>query len=153
MIQGVCELGKVRILVVDDDQTIRATFRAWLMEEGYEVDVAATGKEAIDKSQSEVYNLALVDIRLPDMEGTRLLTELKETTPRMRKLIVTGYPDLQNAVTSVRNHADYYFIKPVSLADVAMVVKEQLREQEAEREYGQAKVAEFVETRLRENPD
>ena len=146
-------MGKVRILVVDDDQTIRATFRAWLMEEGYEVDVAATGKEAIDKSQSEVYNLALIDIRLPDMEGTRLLKELKETTPRMRKLIVTGYPDLQNAVASVRSHADYYFIKPVSLAEVAKVVKEQLREQETEREHGQTKVAEFVESRLRESPD
>jgi len=146
-------LEKAKILVVDDDETIRATFRAWLLEEGFEVDVAATGKEAIDKSQSEVYNLALVDIRLPDMEGIRLLKEMKETTPRMRKIIVTGYPDLQNAVASVRNNADYYFIKPVSLDEVTKVVKEQLREQETEREYGERKVADFVETRLRENPD
>jgi DNA-binding NtrC family response regulator len=153
MIWRVCELGKVRILVVDDDVTIRATFRAWLTEQGFEVDVAATGKEAVDKSQNEVYNLALVDIRLPDMEGIRLLKDMKETTPRMRKIIVTGYPDLQNAVASVRNHADYYFIKPVSLAELTEVIKEQLREQEAEREYGQRRVADFVQTRLRENPD
>lgn len=62
-----------RILVVDDDETIRTTMRAILEDEGYLVDLAATAKEAIQKTQEKTYNVALLDIRLPDMEGVELL--------------------------------------------------------------------------------
>ena len=76
---------KVRILVVDDDETIRTVFRTILIAEGYDVETAANGVEAIEKSKVSFYNLALVDIRLSDMQGTKLLTEMKETVPKMRK--------------------------------------------------------------------
>ena len=58
------------------------------------MDTASNGKEAVGKSQTNFYNLALVDIRLPDMDGTKLLTSMKETTPEMVKIILTGYPAL-----------------------------------------------------------
>ncbi|HYB04051.1 MAG TPA: response regulator [Nitrososphaerales archaeon] len=144
--------NKERILVIDDDETITAVFRAGLKQEGFNVDVAATGKEAIEKSRDQVYNLALIDIRLPDMEGTKLLTEMKETTPKMRKIIVTGYPDLQNAIASVQKGADFYITKPTKLDELVKVVKEQLQKQREEKEYGEKKVAEYIETRLRQSP-
>ena len=144
--------SKERILVIDDDETITAVFRAGLKQEGFTVDVASTGKEAIEKSQGQVYNLALIDIRLPDMEGTKLLTEMKETTPKMRKVIVTGYPDLQNAIASVQKGADFYITKPTKIDELVKVVREQLQKQRAEKEYGEKKVAEYIETRFRENP-
>jgi len=144
--------SKERILVVDDDETITAVFRAGLRQEGFTVDTAASGKEAIEKSRDQMYNLALIDIRLPDMEGTRLLTELQETTPKMRKVIVTGYPDLQNAIASVQKGADYYITKPTKLDELTKVVKEQLQKQREEKTYGEKKVAEYLETRLKENP-
>jgi DNA-binding NtrC family response regulator len=141
-----------RILVIDDDETIIAAFRAGLKQEGFSVDVATTGKEAIEKSKSQVYNLALIDIRLPDMKGTQLLTEMKETTPKMRKIIVTGYPDLQNAIASVQKGADFYITKPTKIDALVKVVREQLQKQREEKEYGEKKIAEYIETRFRENP-
>ena len=123
-----------------------------MKQEGFDVDVVATGKEAIEKSKTEVYNVALIDIRLSDMEGTQLLTEMKETIPKMRKIIVTGYPDLQNAIASVQKGADYYITKPTKMDELVRVVREQLKKQREEEQYAEKKVAEFIETRLRENP-
>jgi DNA-binding response OmpR family regulator len=143
---------KGRILVVDDDETVQRVFRARLTQEGFEVDVASTGKEAIGKSETQLYNIALIDVRLPDMQGTQLLTELRETMPKMRKIIVTGYPDLQNAITSVQKGADYYITKPTSTDELVKVVNEQLQKQQEENQFSEKKVAEFVETRLRETP-
>src|SRR5664279_2842973 len=87
-----------RILVVDDDETIRTTMKATLEGEGYLVDLAGTGKEAIQKTQEKTYNVALLDIRLPDMEGVELLKLMRDSIPRTRKIMVTGYPTMQNAI-------------------------------------------------------
>ena len=76
---------KSRIIVVDDDESIRETMKAILEDEGYIVDLAESGKEAIQKTNDQTYNLALLDIRLPDMEGVDLLKSMKEGNPRNAK--------------------------------------------------------------------
>jgi len=140
----------VRILVVDDDESIRKTIAAILDEEGYIVDTAENGKEAIEKSNANFYNLALIDIRLPDMEGTRLIAEMKETTPKMIKIIVTGYPSLQNAITAVNRGADGYLLKPVNIDGLLETIKRHLEKQREARRYSEEKVAEFIRTRVKE---
>jgi two-component system response regulator AtoC len=139
-----------RILVVDDDENIRKVLTTILEEEGYQVDSAETAKEAIEKTKKNFYNLALVDIRLPDMEGVKLLTKMRDTTPKMRKVIITGYPTLQNAIEAVNSGADAYIVKPFDMDKVLETIREQLRKQEEEKRYSQEKVAEFIETRVRE---
>jgi len=139
-----------RILVVDDDESIRKVLATILEEKGYSVDTAENGKEAIEKSNAKFYNLALIDIRLPDMEGTKLLTAMKETTPKMVKIIVTGYPSLNNAVEAVNKGADAYIMKPFNMDSVLNTIKEQLRKQQEAKKYSQEKVAEFIETRAKE---
>jgi len=142
---------KKSILIVDDDEAILKSFKEILELEGYDVDTAENGKKAIEKSNAKFYNLALIDIRLPDMEGTELLTAIKETTPRMVKIIVTGYPSLENAVEAVNKGADGYIIKPVlDMNNLIHKVKIHLKRQEEERRYGEEKVAEFIETRAKE---
>jgi DNA-binding NtrC family response regulator len=89
-----------RILVVDDDETIRTTMKAILEDEGYIVDLAGTGKEAVQKTRERSYNVALLDIRLPDMEGIELLKLMHDSVPRTRKIMVTGYPSMQNAISA-----------------------------------------------------
>ena len=138
------------ILVVDDDEGIRKSLKAVLKEEGYVVDTAETGKEAITKSNANFYNLALIDIRLPDMEGTELLTAMKETTPKMVKIIITGYPEMQNAIEAVNKGADAYITKPFNMEKVLNTIEEHLKKQEEAKEYDKEKVAEFVETRVME---
>jgi two-component system response regulator AtoC len=139
-----------RILAVDDDENIRKVIVAILEDEGYTVESVGTAKEAIEKSKRKFYNLALIDIRLPDMEGIELLTKFRETTPRMRKVIVTGYPTLQNAVDAVNKGADAYIVKPFDVEKVLKTIQEQLSKQQTEKEYSQERVAEFIEARVRE---
>ena len=141
-----------RILVVDDDKEITETVRAILEDEGYLVDVAATGNDAVKMTQDSAYDLAILDIRLPDMEGVELLTLMKDAVPRMRKIMLTGYPSLQNAVSALNNKADAYLIKPVNLEKLLRLVREQLIEQENEREFSEEKVAAFIESRAKEIP-
>jgi len=121
-----------------------------LEEEGYAVDSVDTAKKAIEATKKKFYNVALIDIRLPDMEGIELLTRMRETTPRIRKVIITGYPTLQNAVEAVNRGADAYIMKPFNMDKVLATIKEQLKKQEEEKKYSQEKVAEFIETRVRE---
>jgi DNA-binding NtrC family response regulator len=121
-----------------------------LEEKGYDVDTAENGKEAIKKSSGKFYNLALIDIRLPDMEGTKLLTALRETTPRMVKIIVTGYPSLQNAIEAVNHGADAYILKPFNVDSVLNTIREHLEKQQQAKKYSEEKVAEFIETRVKE---
>jgi DNA-binding NtrC family response regulator len=139
-----------RILVVDDDESIRKTMKAILEDEGYIVDLAATGSEAIQKTKEKAYNIALLDIRLPDMEGVELLKLIKDTVPHTRKIMVTGYPSMQNAVAALNKNADAYLIKPVNVEKLLNTVKEQLQLQEDERRFSEQKVAEFIETRVKE---
>lgn len=139
-----------RILVVDDDETIRNTIKAILEDEGYLVDSAATGSEAVQKTKKTAYNVALLDIRLPDMEGVELLKLMKDTVPRTRKIMVTGYPSMQNAIAALNKNADAYLVKPVDIAKLLSTVKEQLQLQENEKEFSEQKVAEFIETRVKE---
>jgi len=141
---------RTRILVVDDDESVRKVLATILEEKGYLVDTAENGKEAIEKSKTKIYNLALLDIRLPDMEGTELLTAMKETTPKMIKIIMTGYPSLQNAIETVNKGADAYVLKPLNMNDALRTIMEHLKKQEKARKYSEQKVAEFIETRARE---
>jgi DNA-binding NtrC family response regulator len=144
-------LGKhARIIVVDDDESIRKTLAAILEDEGYLVDTAESGKEAILKTNANFYNLALIDVRLLDMEGTELLIRIKGTVPRMRKIIITGYPTVHNAIDAVNRNADAYLLKPFDVGKVLFVIREQLKQQEEEMEFSQEKVTEFIETQVRE---
>lgn len=143
---------RARILVVDDDETVRDTLKAILESEGYLVDYAVTGKEGIKKTEETTYNLALLDIRLPDMEGVELLKLMKDSVPRTRKIIVTGYPTMQNAISALNKNADAYLVKPMDIKKLLQVVKEQLQSQADEKEYGETKVAEFIESRVKELP-
>jgi len=139
-----------RILIVDDDESIRKVLSTILEEEGYTVDIAKNGKDAIRKSYEKFYNLALIDIRLSDVGGTELLTRMKDTTPKMRKIMITGYPSLQNAVEALNKGANAYIMKPLDIDKILKTIKEQLQKQWEEKKYSQEKVADFIETRVKE---
>jgi DNA-binding NtrC family response regulator len=141
---------KPRILIVDDDESIRKVLKTILEENGYTVDTAENGKTAIWKTNTKFYNLALIDIRLPDTEGTKLLARIKDTMPKMRKIIITGYPSVQNAVEALNKGADAYIMKPFDMEKILKTIGEQLKKQEMEKKYSQEKVTEFIETRVKE---
>jgi DNA-binding response OmpR family regulator len=139
-----------RILVVDDDKNILETLRGVLEANGYLVDTALNGQEAIQKSKAHVFNLALLDIKLPDMDGVELLTRMRDTVPKMRKIMLTGYPSVQNAIEAVNRKADAYLVKPVDVTKLLATIEAHLELQRAEKKYSEEKVAEFIETRVKE---
>jgi len=84
------------------------------------------------------------------MEGIELLTRMKDTVPKVRKIIITGFPSTKNAIDAVNKKADAYILKPVDLEKLLGVIREQLESQEAEKKYNEQKVTEFIETRVKE---
>ena len=94
--------------------------------------------------------MALIDVRLPDMEGIELLTKLHETKPKMRKIIVTGFPTMQNAVAALNKGADGFVLKPFDVEKILVTIKEQLIKQMEEKKFSEEKIAEFIETRVKE---
>lgn len=120
-----------------------------LQSKGYDVDTAETGKETISKSKAKTYNLVILDIKLPDVEGTELLIDLGKITPSMMKIMVTGYASLDNAVDSINFGADAYLMKPVSPEKLLETVAEKLKEQEGVEKMTEDKVAEWIDGRLK----
>ena len=142
--------ANAKILLIDDDKNISQTLAIVLREEGYVVDTAETGKEAIEKSFTNFYNLAIVDWRLPDIEGTILITQLKETTPKMAKIMLTGYPSMNNAIEAVNQHADAFLIKPVDVEELLKKIRELLILQQENKEFCETKIVSFIETRTKQ---
>lgn len=139
-----------RILIVDDDENITTVFQMNLEGKGYEVETAKNGAEALEKTRHMFFNLALIDIRLPDIEGTELLELLRETAPKMRMIIVTGFPSLQNAINAVNKGADGYLLKPVNIEQLLKKIEVQLRKQREDEKYTEEKVEEYIEAKARE---
>lgn len=139
-----------KILVIDDDKNILKTLALTLEAEGYKVDTAKNGEEAIAKSYIHFYNLAIVDWRLPDMTGIELLGKLKETTPKMMKIMLTGYPSMGVAIDAVNKHADAFLVKPPNIDELLVKIRELLGLQEEADEYSQLKVVQFIETKTKE---
>ena len=138
------------ILIVDDDQGILKSFKDILEPEGYNVDTVTTGVEAVEKCRAHPYNLAIIDIKLRDVEGTDLLARVHEILPRARKIMITGYPSLENAVDSVNLQADAYIIKPVNPEMFLRVVAENMDKQLEAEKMTQEKVVGWVESRYEE---
>jgi len=144
------KMAAARILVVDDEEGIRKSLKTVLEEEGYLVDTAETGQAAIAKSKTTFYNLALVDVRLPDIDGVELLTSMGQITSRMVRIIVTGYPSLDNAIQAVNKGVDGYIVKPFNMEHLLSTIKEHLQKQREAEKYSEEKVREYVESRAKE---
>jgi len=145
--------NKPSVLVVEDDANIRVPLSTILQQRGYKTDTAKNGKEAIQKSKAKFYNLALLDIKLPDIEGTKLLTTMHENTPKMVKIMVTGYPSLENAVEALNHGADAYVIKPVKTEKLLALIEEKLEVQRQAEKMTEDKVTEWIKTRARKIED
>jgi len=144
---------KASILLVEDDANIRETLETILQQKGYTTDIAKNGREAIQKSKVKFFNLALLDIKLPDMEGTKLLSTIHETLPKMVKIMVTGYPNLENTVDSLNYGADAYIIKPFKTEKLLELIEEKLEKQSQAEKMTQEKLTEWIKTRVRKIGD
>jgi DNA-binding response OmpR family regulator len=115
------------ILIVDDDKSILRTFARILQKKGYEIDAVETGKEALKKADAKKYDLALLDIRLPDMDGIELLAKMKKQLQTTIKIMITGFPSLETGVKALDEGADAYLVKPVKPEELLMLIEEKMK--------------------------
>jgi len=120
------------ILVVDDDAQVRKSLSSILSKEGYSVETVENGKQATRISEKSRFDIALIDIKLSDMEGTELLHRLKENQPHMVKIVITGFPTLENAMETVNEGADGYILKPFDVEKLLEMIRKHLKREIAE---------------------
>ena len=121
-------MSKGKVIIVEDNVEVLESLSEILTSEGYEVETATSGEEGIKKCRTEQFSLALLDIKLPDMEGTQVLEVLHKEFPDMVKIMITGHPSLENAVASLKRGADAYLMKPINPAKLLKVLDEKMRE-------------------------
>ena len=116
---------KKRILVVDDDVNILRVFKNILEKEGYIVDTAETGMDALEKIKEEKFSVCLIDVRLPDMDGTELLRKMANDSETI-KIIVTGFSSEEVGKKAADYGADDFLVKPVRAEELIATVRERL---------------------------
>jgi CheY-like chemotaxis protein len=121
---------KVRILIVDDDEKALKTLSDILRKKGFYTETAKTGKEALTKAEERFFNVALIDIKLPDMTGIELLQTLTGKHLPTMTIMMTAYATLQNAVTAINLGASAYIMKPIDQETLDRTIKECLQKQE-----------------------
>jgi DNA-binding NtrC family response regulator len=101
-----------RVLVVDDELAVRKSLGGWLREEGYEVDVAGSGKEALEALSRDEWDIFLVDIKMPGIDGLELQRRIQEINPESTIIIMTAYASVDTAVEAMKQGAYDYVVKP-----------------------------------------
>ncbi len=125
---------KFSILVVDDEKVVRESLTNWFTEEGYEVDCAADAPEALRRLAGRRYDLLLVDIRMPGMDGMELQRRLREQDEEAAVIIMTGYASVETAVAALKQGAFDYVTKPFDPDEFSAVVRNALQQQRLKRE-------------------
>lgn len=120
---------KIRILIVDDDEMMRKTFSDIFGKKGFEVDTAGTGQEAQEKAKSDFFNISLLDIKLPDMDGTKVLEKLKGISPDTEVVMVTAYASLGSSIEALNKGAYAYIMKPVKWDEAITIIQRALEKQ------------------------
>lgn len=113
----------VRILVVDDEQHMRSSLSAWFREEGYQVLVAASAKEALAIATRDAPDILLLDIRMPGMDGLELQRKVRELLPDATTIVMTAYAAVDTAVQALKDGAYDYVVKPFDPEDLSRLVR------------------------------
>lgn len=116
-----------RILVVDDELSMRESLAAWLVKGGYRVDTAGSGKAALACLEAERFDVMLLDIKMPEMDGMAVLEQVRVTHPDLEIIMITAYGSIDTAVSSVKLGARDYLLKPFEPEHLLHLV-ERLRE-------------------------
>ena len=119
-----------RILVVDDEEAMRESLNDWLKEDGYEVGLAAGGQEAIDMVRDEPWEIILLDLKMPGMNGLETLKHLKEVRPDAEILMMTAYATVDTAVQAMKEGAFDYLVKPFDPDEVEILIKKIVKHKE-----------------------
>ena len=124
---------KINILVVDDELSIRESLSGWLKRGGYLVETAADGLTALAKNRENHYDIMLIDVKMPEMDGLTLLKKIKETEVETAILMMTAYGDIHDAVEAIKQGAYDYLLKPFEFDELKTSIDRALLKQSEEK--------------------
>jgi len=120
------------ILVIDDELTVCRSCQKLLNEDGYDVSIALSGYEGLERARKGDFDLAIVDLRMPDIDGMKVVGAIRKERPDMAVIIMTGYGTIASAVTAMKLGAADYISKPFTPDEMITVVRKALQEKEYE---------------------
>jgi len=115
-------MKKVRLLIVDDEENIRFLFKEELEEEGYEVDVASNGLDALEKIKIAVFDLVILDIKMPGMNGIQALNEIKNMNKDLPVILCSAYGEFKQDFSSWAS--DGYVVKSADTKELKQTIKD-----------------------------
>jgi DNA-binding NtrC family response regulator len=124
----------MHILVVDDEESQRSLLAGFLRKQGYTVTTACSGIEAIEKNQSSGFDLVIMDLKMPELDGVETMTKMKELDPETYFLILTGYGTVESAVQAMKIGAYDYLSKPINLDELELLIERIKEERVVHRE-------------------
>lgn len=127
-------MSKGRLLIVDDDIVVRDSLGKWFESEDFDVTISPGAAPALEILSHDRFDLALVDIRMPGVDGIELQAKLKDVDPRMPVVIMTGYASVETAVRALKNGAYDYITKPFDPDELVHLVSNAIAHRSAERE-------------------
>lgn len=124
----------VSILIVDDEKSMRDSLADWLREDGYFVDVAESGKAAIDMARKKPWNIFIIDLKMPGMDGIQTMREARKILGDLPVIIITAYATVDTAVLAMKEGATDYVVKPVNPEELSLIISKILENQSLIRE-------------------
>ncbi len=122
-VRTLCSIQQFQILVVDDEPIARTNLEYVLRKEGYGVDTAANGEEALQRIKARPYDLILTDLKMEKIDGLQLLDLARKEAPHTETIVITGYATVHSAVESLKKGAVHYLAKPVNLDELRALVR------------------------------
>ncbi len=113
------------VLIVEDEAVVRESLRDWL-KDIYQVVTAETGEEALELVGKQDFDVLIIDVRLPGKSGLKVLSEVKETKPYIKCIVITAYPSVELAVEAMKLGAVDYLVKPVAPEKLERLMRETL---------------------------
>jgi DNA-binding NtrC family response regulator len=123
------------ILVVDDEEVMCESLAAWLREDGYAVDTARSGREAVERARERDYAIYFIDLKMPGgMDGIETMLEIRRIRPEASVIIITAYATVDTAITAMKEGAQEYIVKPCNPAEISLLVGRIIKVKNLQRE-------------------
>ncbi|MHA1386198.1 MAG: PAS domain S-box protein [Candidatus Helarchaeota archaeon] len=129
---------KIKILIVDDEKSIIEIFSYIFQSRGFYFEVGTTGKEALMRLKQNSFNIIIIDIKLPDMNGIELLKKIKKKYPELICIIITAYANVKNAINALKEGADEYFVKPLIVKKLVNKIEDMMKKKSLKKELKKA---------------
>jgi DNA-binding NtrC family response regulator len=124
----------VNILIVDDEKSMRNSLADWLREDGYFVDVAESGKAAVDMAKDKPWNIFIIDLKMPGMDGIQTMREVRKIQGDIPVVIITAYATVDTAVLAMKDGATDYVVKPINPEELSLIISRIVESQKLIRE-------------------